>query len=70
MGQVNSQRENRLSEEEFQTWPAYGGEQPETENGRFMGLFKAIAARDCPQGVLAEGQELSSNPLRPIFNDL
>ena len=48
------------------------GEQPAVKNGGIPGLLRAdrSAERVSPEGVLAEGEALSSNPLRAYFNDL
>jgi len=72
MGQVNSYGESRASERVFGFMRARRGEQPAVKNGGIPGLFRAEhrAERVSPEGVLADGEELSSNPLRAFFNDL
>jgi len=66
MGQVNSHRERRLSERHPRPARPSGGAQLAAENGRVPGLSKRDheAQRVSPVGVLAEEEELSSNPLR------
>jgi hypothetical protein len=48
------------------------GAQPAAENGGIPGLFRADrrAERLSAYGMLAEGEVLSSNPLRFVFNKL
>ena len=72
MGQVNSRGESWLSERHPRPAPASGGAQPTAENSGIPGPFRADhrAERRSLKGVLAEGEELSSNPLRRVFNDL
>ena len=72
MGQVNSRGESRASESDSEPPAAIQGAQPSTKNGRIPGLFRADqrTERLSAQGILAEGEELSSNPLCRIFNDL
>jgi hypothetical protein len=72
MGPVNSRRENRASERGFELPAPAQGAQPPAKNGQISGLSRADqrTERVSPKGVLAEGEELSSNPLRRVFNDL
>jgi hypothetical protein len=72
MGQVNGRRESRALESDSAPPAPVQGAQPSTKNGRIPGLFRADdqAERVLPEGVLAEGEELSSNPLWAFFNDL
>jgi hypothetical protein len=65
MGQVNSRREGRASERDFELPVPAQGAQPSAKNGAVPGLQHADrpAERVSPSGVLAEGEELSSNPL-------
>ena len=69
IGPVNSHGESWLSERHPRPAPASGGEQPGAENGRIPALFRADprAERLSPTGVLAEEDELSSNPLCMAF---
>jgi hypothetical protein len=72
MGQVNSRRESRASERDFEPPAPARGEQPSAKNGRIPGLLSGYrcAERLSPEGVLAEGEELSSNPLCVRFQRL
>jgi hypothetical protein len=72
LGQVNSRGESWLSERDFRPAPASGGEQLAAENGGIPGLQRADgrAERLSAWAVLAEGEELSSNPLLFFFNSL
>jgi hypothetical protein len=65
MAKVNSLGESWPSERHSRTAPASRGEQPPAKNGGIPGLFKADprAESGFAQGVLAEGEELWSNPL-------
>jgi hypothetical protein len=65
MGQVNSHGESWLSERYYRPAPASGGQQPDAENRGIPGLFRVDlrAERLSAQALLAEGEELSSNPL-------
>jgi hypothetical protein len=69
MGEVNSHGESGLSERDSRPAPASRGEQPPAENSGIPGLFRAdrSAERVSPEGMLVEGEELSSNPLCFIF---
>jgi hypothetical protein len=72
IGQVNSHRDSWLLERDFWPEPASEGEQPRAQNGGIPGLQRGDrrAERVSPEGILAEGEELSSNPLRRVFNGL
>ena len=72
MGQVNSCRESRASERDFGPPAPAQGAQASAINGRIPRLFKVDhrAERLSPKGVLAEGEELSSNPLCVRFQRL
>jgi hypothetical protein len=72
MGQVNGRRESRALESDSELPAPVQGAQPSTKNGRLPGLFRADqqTERLSAYDVLAEGEELSSNPLRGVFNDL
>ena len=63
---MNSYGESRASERVFGSMRARRGEQPAVRNGAIPGLQRADrpAERVSPEGILAEGEELSSNPLR------
>jgi hypothetical protein len=72
IGQVNSHRESWASERLFRPAPASGGEHASAKNGRIPGPFRPghRAERLSAYCILAEGEELSSNPLRAFSNDL
>jgi hypothetical protein len=72
MGLVNGRREERALESDSEPPAPAQGAQPLARNGRIPGLFRTdhSAERVSPEGILAERQELSSNPLRAYFNDL
>jgi hypothetical protein len=72
MGQVNGRRETCVSERNFRPAHASGSEQPAAKNGGIPGLQRADrpTERVSAWAVLAEGEELSTNPLRAYFNDL
>jgi hypothetical protein len=72
MGQVNGRRESRALESDSEPLAPVQGAQPSKKNGRIPGLFRADEQPESEfaQVVLAEGEELSSNPLRAFFNDL
>jgi hypothetical protein len=72
MDQVNGRRESRALETDSEPPAPVQGAQLSAKNGRIPGLFRTDhrAERGSPTDVLAEGEELSSNPLRAFFNDL
>jgi hypothetical protein len=72
MGPVNSQGESRASETDFEPPATAQGAHPSAKNGGIPGLQRADrrAERVSPEGVLAEGEILSSNPLCRVFNGL
>ena len=72
MSQVNSHGESRASETDSEPPATAQGAHPSAKSGGIPGLQRADlrAERVSPEGVLAEGEELSSNPLRAFFNDL
>jgi hypothetical protein len=72
MAQVNSQGESCLSERDFELPVPGQGAQPSSKIGRIPVVFRAEdrAERELPNGMLAEGEELSSNPLSLFFNGL
>jgi hypothetical protein len=65
MGQVNSHGESRPSESDPGAAATDRGQQPLAKNGATPGLQRADrrAERVSPKGDLAEGEDLSSNPL-------
>jgi hypothetical protein len=72
MGEVNGCRENLASERDFEPTALAQGAQPSAKNGRIPGPFGAAqrTERLSAYYVLAEGEELSPNPLRRLFNGL
>jgi hypothetical protein len=72
MTEVNSWRESQALERGLELLAPTQGEQPSARNGRIPGLFRADrrAERMSLSRVLAEGEELWSNPLHRVFNDL
>ena len=72
MGEVNSRRESPASERDFEPLPPAQGAQPSAKNGGIPRPQRADRQAESrfAQVVLAEGQELSSNPLRRLFNGL
>jgi hypothetical protein len=72
MARVNSHRESQPLETLSGSAPTERGEQPPAENGGIPGLERPDhrAESGFVRGVLAEGQELSSNPLRFLFKGL
>src|SRR5918996_4670116 len=72
MGQVNGRRESRALESDSEPPAPVQGAQPSTKNGRIPGLFRTDqqTERLSAWAVLAEGEELSSNPLFCYFNGL
>jgi hypothetical protein len=72
MGAVNSHGERRSSERDFEPAARDQGAQPSAKNGRIPRLFRADqqTERLSASTMLAEGEELSSNLLCRIFNDL
>jgi hypothetical protein len=72
MGQVNSHGERQSSETEVKPTARAQGAQRAAKNGGLPGLFRADprTERLSAKAMLAEGEELSSNPLRAYFNDL
>jgi hypothetical protein len=72
MAEVNSRRESQASEGDSQLLAAAQGAQPSAENSRIPGLFRADqrAERLFASAMLAEGEELWSNPLCVRFQRL
>jgi hypothetical protein len=72
MAEVNSRRESRALERDLEPPAQAQGAQPSPKNGRNPELFRADQRTERPsaQAVLAEGEELSSNPLQWGFNGL
>jgi hypothetical protein len=72
MAKVNSRGESWLSERDSRPAPASVSEQPTARNGATPALQRADRQPESgfATGVLAEGEELSSNSLRRVFNGL
>jgi hypothetical protein len=72
MARVNSRGEDPPRERVFGPAQTRRDQQPHAENGGIPGpqLVAPKAESGFAQGVLAEGEELSSNPLRRLFNGL
>jgi hypothetical protein len=72
MSGVNSRRDSRPSEKRFHPRRHIEVNSPPARNGGIPGLQREDprTERLFAYDVLAEGEELSSNPLRPVFNDL
>ena len=72
MGQVNSAGESRTSERAFEPPAPAKGAQPSAKNDGIPGLQRPDwgTQRLSPKGILAEEEELSSNPLSVRFQKL
>ena len=72
MGQVNSRRESRPLESDFEPPAPVQGARPSTKNGRIPGLFRfdQQTERLSAWAMMAEGEELWSNPLCEGFQRL
>jgi hypothetical protein len=72
MSQVNSRGESQAQERDFEVLRPAQGAQPSAKNGRVPRLLRADQQpeRLSAQAMLAEGEELSSNPLLFVFKEL
>jgi hypothetical protein len=69
MGQVNGRRESRALESDSEPTAPGQGAQASAKNGRIPGLSRVDPPTESgfAQVVLAEGEELSTNPLCMLF---